>query len=59
MLTGLTAKFSRPDLREKLAATGNALLVEDNPYDPYWGVGRHRDGKNRLGVLLMLLRKNC
>ncbi len=58
MRTALNAKFrSNDELREKLIATKDAKLVEDNPRDPYWGVGAG-SGKNRLGVLLMELRKD-
>lgn len=31
-------------------------LVEASPYDAYWGFGPDMRGKNRLGVLLQLLR---
>jgi predicted NAD-dependent protein-ADP-ribosyltransferase YbiA (DUF1768 family) len=37
--------------------TGNEELVENSPYDYYWGVGRNGTGKNRLGILLMKLRE--
>ncbi len=56
MLTGLRAKFKDPFLKELLLSTGKKTLVENSPYDKYWGIGPNRKGKNRLGVLLMQLR---
>lgn len=55
MYKGLQAKFANPIMCAALLRTGNAKLVEDSPYDFYWG-GRN-GGQNRLGVLLMRLRK--
>jgi ribA/ribD-fused uncharacterized protein len=38
MMRVLMAKFSIPELRERLAATGTAALVEGNTWgDTYWG----------------------
>jgi hypothetical protein len=54
MYAGIKAKFERqPQL---LLQTGCARLVEDSPFDSYWGTGRDGRGKNRLGELLMKLR---
>lgn len=62
MLTGLRHKFSNPELRKKLLATGNEELIEGTTWhDNYWGIcdcetcGGH--GKNRLGKLLMQVRE--
>lgn len=55
MMQGLKLKFANPIMRARLLQTGNAKLVEDSPYDFYWG-GR-TGGLNRLGILLMRLRK--
>lgn len=55
MMQGLRLKFANPILQTKLLRTSNAKLVEDSPYDKYWG-GRD-GGRNRLGILLMKLRK--
>lgn len=57
MLEGLRAKFRDPELRGKLLQTGEALLIEDSPFDEYWGIGAHGRGENRLGVLLMEVRE--
>jgi ribA/ribD-fused uncharacterized protein len=56
MKKALRLKFKDPRLRSLLLSTKNRMLVEDSPYDRYWGGGRDRKGKNRLGVLLMEIR---
>lgn len=57
MLDLLRLKFSNPELKEKLLATGHAQLIEGNTWgDTFWGVDRKRGGKNTLGKLLMLVR---
>lgn len=57
MSKALEAKFrTHTDLYELLVNTGDALIVENSPRDAYWGIGRNKNGKNRLGVLLMKLR---
>lgn len=57
MYQGLRYKFlSNPKLAAFLINTGDALLVENSPYDYYWGIGAKGTGKNRLGILLMKLR---
>lgn len=62
------AKFSQNnDLKRYLLNTGNAILVEDSPYDKIWGIGvDDRDsrltqpdkwpGRNQLGFILMDVR---
>jgi N-glycosidase YbiA len=58
MLQGLRAKFTQHvDLRAALLATGDALIIEHRVRDAYWGDGPDGRGKNRLGYLLMQLRK--
>lgn len=57
MREALLAKFTQySDLRDLLLQTGEAKLVENSPYDDYWGTGKDGRGQNRLGVLLMQLR---
>ena len=56
MLTGLREKFKSPELRELLIRTGKQELIENSPYDSYWGIGKKGKGRNRLDVLLMRLR---
>lgn len=57
----LKIKFSNPDLRDKLLATGDEYLVFSNDWhDTIWGVckcGFCPGGRNALGKLLMKLRK--
>lgn len=57
MRKGLRAKFEQnPELREKLLATGNAELIEENTWgDKFWGKC-NGDGHNHLGEMLMELR---
>ena len=55
MLKGLRAKFSDPDLKQKLIDTGDAYLFEESPHDKYWGEFNGK-GQNHLGRLLMLVR---
>lgn len=43
--------------RAVLLGTGDAELVENSPTDRYWGCGRDGTGLNRLGQLLMRLRR--
>ena len=57
MEKALRLKFQNPDLRKKLIATGDEELIEGNPWgDRYWGVC-NGSGKNKLGKLLMKIRK--
>ena len=57
MWNALCYKFDQhEDLRYILLQTGTMDLVEDSPIDYYWGCGKDRSGRNRLGVLLMRLR---
>jgi ribA/ribD-fused uncharacterized protein len=51
-------KFSQnPELMNQLLSTGDALLIENSPRDDYWGIGKNRKGKNRLGEILMETRE--
>lgn len=57
MRTALQLKFSQPQLKEKLLATGDAELIEGNTWnDRFWGVC-NGTGRNMLGTLLMELRR--
>ena len=63
MLEIIRAKFSLPEMKEKLLATGKAELVEgNNHHDNLWGdctCSRcaARVGQNRLGKILMQVRE--
>lgn len=58
----LTAKFTVPELREKLKSTGDAILIEGNHWhDNRWGKCtcercQNKDGQNWLGKILMEVR---
>lgn len=57
----LEQKFKVPELKEKLIATGNCEIIEENMWgDKFWGMVRV-DGKlvgeNNLGKLLMKIRE--
>ena len=53
----LVCKFSKPELKEKLLDTCDAVLVEGNSWgDREWGVC-DGVGKNKLGKILMLVRE--
>lgn len=55
---GMYLKFSQhPDLKEKLLATGNEDLLEANPYDNKYGIGRDGKGQNLTGKCLMRVRE--
>jgi ribA/ribD-fused uncharacterized protein len=58
MREALAAKFEQhPPLKALLTSTGDAELVEHTKNDAYWGDGGDGTGKNRLGQLLMELRR--
>lgn len=53
----LLQKFKAFDLKLRLLMTGNSMLVQGDMYkDTYWGVTRHGDGQNHLGLILMKIR---
>ena len=63
MLEVVRAKFSLPEMKEKLLATGDAELVEgNNHHDNLWGNCAcprcaAKAGQNRLGKILMQVRE--
>ena len=61
MASILRDKFSDPVLKEKLLATGDAILVEGNTWgDTFWGAiikDNAEIGANHLGRLLMFTRR--
>ena len=57
MEEALRLKFSIPEFKDKLIATGDQELIEGNDWgDTYWGVC-NGVGDNHLGKLLMKIRK--
>jgi len=57
MLYALRRKFAHPRLKTLLLETGERMLIENSPFDSYWGCGPHGTGMNRLGHLLMVVRE--
>ena len=58
MYEALKAKFTQhEELNELLLATGDKILIEHTENDSYWVDSGDGSGKNRLGKLLMRLRK--
>lgn len=58
MLDAVRRKFRTHELpRDMLLGTGRAKIVENAPMDAYWGIGPDGAGLNRLGEILMLVRR--
>jgi ribA/ribD-fused uncharacterized protein len=58
MYQGVLRKFTiHSDIRQILLATEESFLVENSPIDYYWGCGADGSGKNRLGHILIAVRK--
>jgi N-glycosidase YbiA len=52
------AKFTQhPELAAMLLATADAELIEDSPFEPYWGIGPSGQGLNWAGRVLMEIRQ--
>ena len=61
MLEALRAKFSIPDFKQSLLSTEGEIVEFNKWHDNEWGSClcvkcRHKEGKNKLGKLLMALR---
>ncbi|EIW79343.1 DUF1768-domain-containing protein [Coniophora puteana RWD-64-598 SS2] len=57
MEEALYLKFTQNrELKKLLLDTGDAELVEDSPWDYFWGVGANHSGRNELGRALERLR---
>lgn len=58
MTRALYTKFkTHPEIAERLLATGNETIVENDQYDYFWGCGRDKRGENQFGKLLMSVRQ--
>jgi ribA/ribD-fused uncharacterized protein len=52
------AKFSQnQDIKEILLSTGDEEICETTTVDEYWATGKEGKGKNKLGKILMYIRK--
>ena len=57
MLQALRLKFeAHPEIMKELRTTGKSLLIENAPSDKYWGCGKSKNGRNKLGILLQVVR---
>lgn len=57
MMKGLITKFvTDSKLSRLLVDTKDSILVNISE-DSYWGVGKDKQGENKLGILLMAIRK--
>jgi N-glycosidase YbiA len=57
MKQALWAKFTQnSDLQEILLGTGQQKLIENSPYDEFWGIGKSGNGRNLMGQMLEALR---
>lgn len=57
MRKAVRAKLAQhPEVAATLLSTGDALLVEHSPKDPFWIDGGDGSGQNTFGRLLMELR---
>lgn len=58
MYEAVKAKFvQHKNLKELLLSTGNSKLIEHTVNDDYWGDGGNGKGQNKLGKILMQIRK--
>jgi N-glycosidase YbiA len=44
------------DVQECLRRTGTKQIIENSPWDSYWGCGPNGNGKNMTGKILMEVR---
>lgn len=58
MTEAIRLKFNQnTNIKATLLTTNNKLLIENSPYDNFWGIGRTGVGINYLGTILMRIRK--
>jgi len=46
------------DVRDCLQKTGNKRIVENSPWDEFWGCGADGKGENQMGKILMSVRNS-
>lgn len=54
MYIAISEKFKDEDLQKILLSTGDNEIIEDSPYDSFWG--NAKNGQNHLGKILMRVR---
>lgn len=58
MYAAVRQKFlTYPAIQAELLSTGDELIVENSPFDAYWGCGADGNGRNQLGKILMQVRQ--
>lgn len=45
------------DVRVCLLKTGTKQIIENSPWDMFWGIGKDGTGQNHMGKILMLIRE--
>ena len=59
MRQAVQQKFqTHADIRTILLATEDEMLVENSPFDYYWGSGKDGSGQNKLGLILLEVRSS-
>lgn len=48
--------WQNQDVKEILLATGNRTIIENSPWDDFWGCGSDGSGQNMAGKILMQIR---
>lgn len=56
MLDLLQKKFAKEPFRQMLLDIKQPVLIENAPWDGYWGAGKNGKGLNMLGRLMMMVR---
>jgi len=44
------------DVLDCLLATGNRKIIENSPWDTFWGIGDDGNGQNQMGIIWMQIR---
>ena len=53
----LRAKVAQnQDVKDCLQKTGKKAIIENSPWDGFWGIGENGKGQNQIGKILMMIR---
>lgn len=44
------------EVRDALIKSGDAEIIEDSPFDDFWGIGANGKGRNEMGKIWMEIR---